>query len=106
MEGAQNIKDTDVLDVGVLGWLHGLGSLDPIHTYVLDDDNWTDANSFQSTADSNTRYLAVVEGIAEQTSLDMTKSRIHMYSIFGRRHNTANENEGRSIVNIGFKKAF
>ena len=104
MEAAQNIKDTEVLDTDALPWLYAMGGL--THNDVTTDGNWIDAKSQQSTADSNTRYMAVVEGIAEQTSLDMTKSRIHMYSIYGRRYNTANENEGRSIVNIGFKKAF
>lgn len=102
MECAQYIKDTDVLDTGTLAWLHAMGGL--TRDNVLNDSYW-DTNSFQSTADPNTRYMAVVEGIAEQTSLDMTKSRVHMYSIYGRRLNTANTNEGRSIVNIGFKKA-
>ncbi len=104
MECAQNIKDTEVLDTDALPWLYAMGGLLPAD--VREDDNWIDTKSQQSTADSNTRYMAVVEGIAEQTSLDMTKSRIHMYSIYGRRQNTANKNEGKSVVNIGFKKAF
>ncbi len=37
--------------------------------------------------------------------LHMTKSKVHMYTIYGRRLNTAKKNEGRSIVNIGYKKA-
>jgi hypothetical protein len=102
MEAAQNIKDTDDLDTAILAWLHGMGGV--VRANVLDDAYW-DANSQQSTVDANTRYMAVVEGIAEQTSLDMTKSRIHMYAIYGRRLNTANTNEGRSIVNVGVKKA-
>ncbi len=103
MECAQNIKDTEVLDTGALPWLYAMGGLT---SGDVTNGTWDDTTSQQSTADSNTRYRAVVEGIAEQTSLDMTKSRIHMYSIYGRRYNTAKENEGRSIVNIGFKKAF
>jgi len=102
MEAAQNIKDTGDLDTAILPWLHGMGGV--VRANVLDDAYW-DANSQQSIEDANTRYMAVVEGIAGQTSLDMTKSRIHVYSIYGRRYNTANTNEGRSIVNIGFKKA-
>ena len=103
MEGAQNLKDTDNLDTAALVWLHGIGEVS--RNDVLDDTFWN-ANSQQSTADSNTRYMAVVEGIAEETSLDMTKSRVHIYAVYGRRYNTARPNEGRSIVNIGFKKAF
>ncbi len=103
MECAQNIKDTEPLDIDALPWLYAMNGLTPDD--VL-NGTWDDTTSQQSTADSNTRYRAVVEGIAEQTSLDMTKSRIHMYSIYGRRQNTANKNEGKSVVNIGFKKAF
>ena len=103
MEAAQNIKDTGDLDTDILPWLHGTGGV--VRANILDDTFWA-ANSQPSAAgDTNTRYMAVVEGIAEQTSLDMTKSRIHMYAIYGRRLNTANPNEGRSIVNIGYKKA-
>ena len=103
MECAQNIKDTETLDTDALPWLYAMNGLTPDD--VL-NGTWDDTTSQQSTADSNTRYMAVVEGIAEQTSLDMTKSRIHMYSIYGRRRNPTSPNEGKSIVNIGFKKAF
>jgi len=103
MECAQNIKDTAVLDTDLLAWLHNMGGLSRAN--VLDDTYWA-ANSHQSAADPNTRYMAVVEGIAEQTSLDMTKSRIHMYAIYGRRYDDTKQHEGRSIVNIGYKKAF
>jgi len=42
---------------------------------VRNNDYWDDTTSIVSTADSNTCYMAKVEGIAEQTSLDITKSR-------------------------------
>ncbi len=90
MECAQNIKDTDVLDTA-LPWLYAMGGLT---SDAVTNGTWDDTTSQQSAADSDTRYMAVVEGIAEQTSLDMTKSRIHMYSIYGRRYNTAKPNEG------------
>ena len=103
MECAQNIKDTDDLDTGSLAWLHSMGGVS--RDEVLDDTYWG-TNSQQSADDPNARYMAVVEGIADQTSLDMTKSRVHAYSIFGRWSNASNPNEGRGIVNLGYKKAF
>jgi hypothetical protein len=103
MEAAQTIKDTDDLDTGALTWLHAMGGVS--RDDVLDDTFWG-SNSQQSAGDSNARYMAVVEGIAEQTSLDMTKSRVHAYSVYGRWRNESNANEGRGIVNLGYKKAF
>ena len=104
MECAQTLKDADVLDTGALAWLHILGGFD--RDDVLNDDYWDNSNSTVSnTGDTSTRYMAKVEGIAEQTSLDMTKSRVHMYAIYGRRLDPTKPNEGRSIVNVGYKKA-
>ena len=105
MECAQFIKDNPI-DVGY-SWLRPMDSVD--REDILDDTFW-DTNS--KTSDSsepdahNYRYLAEVEGVADQTSLDMTKSRVHAYSVFGRWSNASNPSEGRSIVNLGYKKAF
>jgi hypothetical protein len=103
MECVQTVKDADLLDPSSLTWLHALGSV--TRDDVLDDTFWA-GNSQQSAADSNARYMAVEEGIADETSLDMTKSKVHTFAIYGRWHNNANQNEGRGIVNVGYKKAF
>ena len=103
LECGQIIRDADSLDPGSLTWLHSMGVVS--RNDILDDTFWA-GNSQQSADDSNARYLAVVEGIAEQTSLDMTKSQVHAYSVYGRWSNAANPNEGRGIVNLGYKKAF
>ena len=42
---------------------------------VRNNDYWDDLTSTVSTADSNTRYMAKVEGIAGQTLLNITKPR-------------------------------
>lgn len=108
MECAQNLKDTDVLDTGALSWLHSMGVVN--HDVVVDDSFWDDTNSkiteSTETGKENFRYMAAVEGIADQTSLDMTKSRVHAYSVYGRWQDASNPNEGRSIINMGYKKAF
>ena len=103
LEGGQTIKDADKLDPGALTWLHSIGGVS--RDDILDDAFWA-ANSQQSADDPNGRYLAVVEGIAEQTSLDMTKSQVHAYSLYGRWSDASKPNEGRSVVNLGYKKAF
>ncbi len=89
--------------VATLAWLHVMNGFDGDD--VRNNDYWDDTTSTVSRADSNTRYMAKIEGIAEQTSLYMKKSKVHMYAIYGGRLNTAKKNEGRSIVNIGYKKA-
>jgi hypothetical protein len=102
VECAQTFEDSDVLD-GTVPWLKEMGTV--TRDNILDDAYWT-ANSQVSAMDANARYLSAVEGIAEGTSLDMTKSRVHTYRIYGRWQNPALEQEGRSIVALGFKKAF
>jgi hypothetical protein len=101
MECAQFIKDNST-DVGYI-WLHPMDSV--TRDDILEDTFW-DTDSQQSAGDSNARYLAVVEGIADQTSLDMTKSRVHAYAVYGRWSNASNPNEGRGIVSLGYKKAY
>ena len=103
MECGQFIKDADSLDPGALTWLHSTGAVS--RDDILDDAFWA-VGSKQSADDPNGRYLAVVEGIAEQTSLDMTKSQVHAYAVYGRWRNASRPNEGRSVVNLGYKKAF
>jgi type IV pilus assembly protein PilX len=107
MACAQDIKNEPVLDIVALSWLHGMESeLGQDPNKVLDNDFWNGNFKTPNVAEPEYQYMAAVEGVAEQTSLDMTKSRIHMYAIYGRRYDDSKEHEGRSIVNIGYKKAF
>lgn len=103
MECAQRMEEASELSPAIQSWLKGLGT-------VSDDDirseaYWT-ANGQVSTVDPNTRYLAVEEGVSSDSSLDMTRTRLHSYAIYGRRYNSSRPNQGLSIVKIGFKKAF
>jgi hypothetical protein len=102
IECAQTLEDNGVLD-GTVAWIKGMGTV--TRDDILDDTYWT-TESQVSAMDANARYLSEVEGIAEGTSLDMTKSRVHSYKIYGRWQNPTMQQEGRSIVTLGYKKAF
>lgn len=74
---------------------------------ITDDDNWKDSD--MGTAQScevamlepNSRFMAFYGGIAEGSSLDMTKSTVYEYRVFGR----STRNNGLVIVGVGYRKA-
>ena len=103
MECAQVMEELASLDPSGNPWIEPLGSttLDEIR----DVNFWDDTNSQLSTIDGNTRYMAVEEGVAEGTTLDMTKTTLRSYSIYGRRYDAAQPNKGRGIVRVGYRKA-
>lgn len=107
MECAQIMQQAASLDAGALAWMSTKGSVTPAN--LRSDTWWNDTNSAVVNAtvdpDANTRYLAVEEGVAEGTSLDMTKTTLRSYAIYGRRYDSANPSRGQSIVKIGFRKA-
>ncbi len=90
-------------DAPTLVWLHPLNAV--VDSNIRDDSFWTDANSAVSIT-GNTRLLASSEGLVgggAGTSLDMTKSSVHGYLIYGR---CRPQNSGPTIIEIGFRKAF
>ena len=103
MECAQIMEDSAVLDAGTYTWIKGMGTVS--RDDILDNSYWS-TNSQVSALDGNARCLSTVEGISEGTSLDMTKTRVRLYTIYGRWQNPARPGEGRSIVSLGYKKAF
>jgi len=102
MECAQLMEETAALDPSVLTWIKPLGA-----TTIGDirDDAYWPANSQVSQIDPNTRYMALEDGVAEGTSLDMTKTTLRSYSLYGRRFNAGQPNLGRGIVRVGYRKA-
>ncbi|MBW2066495.1 MAG: hypothetical protein JRJ03_16420 [Deltaproteobacteria bacterium] len=103
MECAQRMQEAAELSPAIQSWLKGLGTVSD--TDIRSDAYWT-ANGQVSSMDPNTRYLAVEEGVSTDSSLDMTKTRLHSYAIYGRKYNPSRPDQGLSIVKIGFKKAF
>lgn len=74
---------------------------------ITDPDNWRDADTGTSQScevamlDPNSRFMAFYGGIAEGSSLDMTKSTVYEYRVFGR----STRNEGLVIIGVGYRKA-
>jgi len=102
MECAQMMEEFVSLDPSAHPFIKPLGSvtLDDIR-----DDTYWPGNGQASGIDGNTSFIAVEEGVAEGTTLDMTKTTLRSYSIYGRRYDTAQPNKGRGIVRIGYRKA-
>jgi Tfp pilus assembly protein PilX len=104
LECAQWMQETPKLDPGALSWLTPLASK-PTINQIRTNSYWIDTNSQQSATDSTIRFMAVEEGVASETSLDMTKTTLYSYSIYGRRYNAGAPQRGRSIMELGFRKA-
>jgi Tfp pilus assembly protein PilX len=104
LECTERMQEAVNLDPTTISWLTPLASK-PTLSEIRTNSYWTDANSQQSATDTTIRFLAAEEGVSTQTSLDMTKTRLYSYSVYGRRYNTAVPQKGRSIVELGFRKA-
>lgn len=111
LECAQRMQEAAALVPGTAPttWLIPLASR-PTLAQVRDNNNaiWTGiAQDSPSLIDptNSTKFLAVEEGVSVETSLDMTKTTLHSYTIYGRRYNTAAPQRGRAIVQLGYRKA-
>ena len=56
-----------------------------------------------ASAFSDTRFVAVAEGVVEGESLDMGSTKIHSYKIVG---HSARPNKGSVVIEVGYLKAF
>jgi len=67
------------------------------------DTYWDGAMPASSDVDpdGSARYIAAYEGIAAGSSLDMSKTKLHDISIYGR-----SQNRGVSEIRLGYRKAF
>ena len=107
LECAQRMQEAAALVPGTAptAWLIPLASR-PTLVQIRDNNYsaWT-ATAQVSAIDANTRFVAVEEGVSVETSLDMTKTTLHSYTIYGRRYNSAAPQRGRAIVQLGYRKA-
>jgi hypothetical protein len=106
MHCAQKMEEETSLDPTAWPYINPLGSV--TKNDILNDGYWDNTVSelaSQVDPDLNTRYLAVEEGVAEGTTLDMTKTTLRSYTIYGRKFNAARPNLGRSIVRVGYRRA-
>ena len=77
---------------------------------ITDLANWDGSGTDQSSEeamldDANksymARFMAFYGGIAEGSSLDMTKSTVYEYKVFG----LSRRNQGQVVVGVGYRKA-
>ena len=102
----QTMNSTD-LSVNPPSWYSDtLGAI--TEADVMNDANW-DNDSFTGVnigTDANlpdAGFIAIYSGVAEVgMSLDMAKTKIRAYSVYGR----SEKSGGKSMVEIGFRKAF
>jgi len=93
------------LDASRPAWLSdSLGAI--TEADVMNDSNW-DNDSFTGvnvgTNIADAKYVAIYSGVAEVgMSLDMAKTKVRSYSVYGR----SEKHRGKSMVEIGFRKAF
>ncbi len=81
-------------------WLYLESNL-PDSTNITNTENWSDTYS-QTSIDSDTRFLTIFNGVATGDSLDMSKSTLFTYTIFGR----SNQTNSTTTIEMGYKKAF
>jgi type IV pilus assembly protein PilX len=90
----------------------GLTWLDTVPDSVTQDEiqNWQFGGSpspafavIDEPGLADVDYIAVSEGIAAGSSLDIGSSKVHQYTIYGR---SAQPNRGTTVVQVGFLKAF
>jgi Tfp pilus assembly protein PilX len=104
MAGAQaleNETNISILEDFSPDWLHSsLPDSD-----VRSDINWNPSNNHSNQVlDETTRYLAVYQGVANGSSLDIgtQSSSLHDFLIYG----CSTKNNGEALIEIGYRKKF
>lgn len=101
LEAAQSLENTDIKNLSP-AWLHGIAGIDEAND-IFNDAFWNDNNRAAPSANTPVaRYSAVFTGFGPGSSLDVSVSRIHMYSVYGR----AQRNNGTAVVRVNYRKAF
>jgi Tfp pilus assembly protein PilX len=99
VEFAQEMENDP--DLGNNPSIKGFGNVS--NNDVGESTYWeTETNSYQSPVDPSTRFIAVHGGATSGHSIDMTKSRVNVYRIYGR----CTRKNALAIIEIGYRKAF
>jgi type IV pilus assembly protein PilX len=99
LEGIQALAGTDPEDLPA--WVHQFPSgFTDANVTAGDAAVWGGA---QNSADlgATAQYVVVEQGVASFASLDMTRTTVHEYTVYGR----FLDNRGRAIVKVGFRRA-
>jgi len=97
MHCSQDMQNQD-LSTASLSYFNGINSPTDTHRQIAQDLNSETFAELPAT----TAYASVSRGIAPGSSLDMTKTRVHEYSVYG----WCDRNKNLVIVEVGFRKAF
>jgi Tfp pilus assembly protein PilX len=97
MHCSQDMQDQD-LSTATLFYLNGINSVTDTQSDIISLPQNETFNELPAT----TAYASVSRGIASGSSLDMTKTRVHEYSVYG----WCDRNKNLVIVEVGFRKAF
>jgi type IV pilus assembly protein PilX len=104
MAGAQTLEnetDISILEDFSPNWLHSILPDSDIRS----DTNWDPANGHSNQVlDETTRYLAVYQGVANGTSVDIGAHSNPLYDfvIYG----CSTKNHGEALIEIGYRKRF
>ena len=90
------VLDNEDLENPSLSWL--------FTSYSSYNENiWdTEQANLGNSLDSNTEFFSLSLGVVEGGSLDMSKSKVYEYEVYGR----STQNRGQAIVSIGYRKAY
>jgi hypothetical protein len=100
MRCAQDMQDEDV-SMASLSYLNGITSETDTQSDIISLNRYILSDTLTELP-ATTAYASVSRGIASGSSLDMTKTRAHEYSVYG----WCNRNKNLVIVEVGFRKAF
>jgi Tfp pilus assembly protein PilX len=96
MRCAQDMQDTDLRTSSPT-------YLNPITSVTQSQSDICDLNNTEfSELPATTAFASVSRGIASGSSLDMTKTRVHEYSVYG----WCDRNRNLVMVEVGYRKAF
>jgi len=100
MRGAQDMQDND-LRTSSLAYLNGINSATQSQSDITSLNHYTLSDTLTELP-ATTAFASVSRGIAAGSSLDMTKTRVHEYSVYG----WCNRNKNLVIVEVGYRKSF
>ena len=101
MRCSQDMQDKD-LSTTTLSYLNGINSVTDTQSDIITLNNKYILSDDPIALPAETVFASVSRGIASGSSLDMTKTRVHEYSVYG----WCDRNRNLAIVEVGFRKAF
>jgi len=100
MRCAQDMQDTDLRTSGP-AYLNGIDKPTQTQSDITGLNRYTLSDTLTELP-ATTAFASVSQGIASGSSLDMTKTRVHEYSVYG----WCDRNRNLVIVEVGYRKAF